>query len=145
MINSVKLQPAHNQMGICGAGQAALIKRTEAHLTFQYQMLVYLCWDVLCHCICSGDASSGRSAGTKELAPARRPVPPHHLPPPQVGHGGSSFHIHRFPLKLMGCSCHVTLFHDLSQVVRGSAHRSCIEPLTLATMLLVLLSPWQHR
>ncbi|XP_040039982.1 glypican-5 [Gasterosteus aculeatus] len=61
----------------------------------------------------NGDASSGRSAGTKELAPARRPVPPHHLPPPQV--------------------------------VRGSAHRSCIEPLTLATMLLVLLSPWQHR
>ncbi|XP_070765562.1 glypican-5-like [Enoplosus armatus] len=67
----------------------------------------------------TGDTSSGRSPATKDVArppPPRRPVPPHHLSPPQVA-------------------------------VRGSARTSSVGavPLTLGTLLLLLLSPWEHR
>ncbi|XP_035509238.1 glypican-5-like [Morone saxatilis] len=65
----------------------------------------------------TGDTSSGRSPATKDMAPprSRRPVPPHHLSPPKVA-------------------------------VRGSAsNRLSVEPLTLVTLLLLLLSPWEHR
>ncbi|XP_076580092.1 glypican-5-like [Chaetodon auriga] len=68
----------------------------------------------------TGDTSSGRSPATKDMAPPppppRRPVPPHHLSPPQVA-------------------------------VRGSAHTLSVEPLslTLVNLLLLLLSPWEHR
>ncbi|KAK1896996.1 Glypican-5 [Dissostichus eleginoides] len=64
----------------------------------------------------TGDTYSGRSPATKSLAPPppRRPVPPKHLPPPQVA-------------------------------VRGSAHTLSVAPLTLWSLLLLLLSPWEHR
>ncbi|XP_059197643.1 glypican-5-like [Centropristis striata] len=64
----------------------------------------------------TSDTSSGHSPAKKGMAPPppRRPVPPHHLSPPQVA-------------------------------VRGSAHTLSVGPLTLGTLLLVLLSPWQHR
>ncbi|XP_029284745.1 glypican-5-like isoform X3 [Cottoperca gobio] len=64
----------------------------------------------------TGDASSGHSPATKDVAPPppRRLVPPEHLPPPQVA-------------------------------VQGSAHTLSVEPLTLWTLLLLLLSPWEHR
>ncbi|XP_042339974.1 glypican-5-like [Plectropomus leopardus] len=62
------------------------------------------------------DSSSGHRPTTKDMAPPspRRPVPPHHLSPPQVA-------------------------------VRGAAHTLSVGPLTLATLLLLLLSPWEHR
>ncbi len=43
----------------------------------------------------SGDTSSGRSPGTKDLAlpPPPRRVPPHHFSPPQVGDDCSSLHL----------------------------------------------------
>ncbi|XP_023124355.2 glypican-5-like isoform X1 [Amphiprion ocellaris] len=63
----------------------------------------------------TGDAPSGRSPGTKDVAPPpRRPVPPQHLSPPQVA-------------------------------VHGSAHTTMFEPLTMVTLLLLLLSPWEPR
>ncbi|XP_075944513.1 glypican-5-like [Anarhichas minor] len=65
----------------------------------------------------TGDTSSGRSPVTKDMAPP--PPPPRPVPP-----------------------------HHLSPpqvVVRGSAHTSSVEPLTLATLLLLLLSLWEHR
>ncbi|XP_070688808.1 glypican-5-like [Pempheris klunzingeri] len=65
----------------------------------------------------TGDTSSGRSPATKDVAPPpRRPAPPHHLSPPQVA-------------------------------VRGSARSLSAQllPLTLVALLLLLLSPWEHR
>ncbi|XP_040896705.1 glypican-5-like [Toxotes jaculatrix] len=66
----------------------------------------------------AADSSSGHSPEMKNVAPAppRRPVPPHHLSPPQVA-------------------------------VRGSAHSIAVEPLplTLMTLLLLLLPAWEPR
>ncbi|TMS20034.1 hypothetical protein E3U43_006527 [Larimichthys crocea] len=70
----------------------------------------------------TGDTSSGRSPATKDMSSppppppaARRPVPPHRVSPPQVA-------------------------------VRGSARTPSLRPLTLiALLLLLLLSPWEHR
>ncbi|KAM9849261.1 glypican-5-like [Aulostomus maculatus] len=67
----------------------------------------------------TGDLSSGHRPVTKDTAPPpppRRPAPPRHASPPQVA-------------------------------VRGSANRLTFEllPLTLATLLLLLLSPWEPR
>lgn len=68
----------------------------------------------------TGDSSSGHSPVKKDMAPPppppRRPVPPHHVSPPQVA-------------------------------VRGSANTLTAEPspLTLATLLFLLLSPWEPR
>ncbi|XP_062280231.1 glypican-5-like [Scomber scombrus] len=68
----------------------------------------------------TGDSSSGHSPVKKDMAPPppppRRPVPPHHVSPPQVA-------------------------------VRGSANTLTVEPspLTLATLLFLLLSPWEPR
>ncbi|XP_035503735.2 glypican-5-like isoform X1 [Scophthalmus maximus] len=66
----------------------------------------------------TGDSSSGHSPEKKKVArpPPHRPVPPHHLSPPQV-------------------------------YVPGSAHTVTAEPftLTLVTLPLLLLSPWQPR
>ncbi|XP_056235009.1 glypican-5-like isoform X2 [Seriola aureovittata] len=66
----------------------------------------------------TADSSSGRSPEMKNVAPPppRRPIPPHHLSPPQVA-------------------------------VRGSAHTMTVEPLplTLVTLLLLLLSTWEPR
>lgn len=65
----------------------------------------------------SGDAYSGVSPGTNDLAPPPRGAhPPHQLSPPQVA-------------------------------VRGGAHPPAVPrlPLTLVAMVLVLLSPWEPR
>nr|XP_019953875.1 PREDICTED: glypican-5-like [Paralichthys olivaceus] len=65
----------------------------------------------------TGDSASGHSPETKnEAGPPllHRPIPPHHLSPPQV-------------------------------VVRSSAHIMTVEPLTLVTPLLLLLSTWEPR
>lgn len=65
----------------------------------------------------SGDPYSGLSPGTNDVAPPPRgALPPHQLSPPQVA-------------------------------VRGGAHPPASPrlPLTLATMALVLLSPWEPR
>ncbi|XP_035033262.2 glypican-5 [Hippoglossus stenolepis] len=65
----------------------------------------------------TGHSASGHSPETKKEARPpllHRPVPPHHLSPPQV-------------------------------VVRGSAHIVAVEPLTLVTPLLLLLSTWEPR
>ncbi|XP_071388604.1 glypican-5-like [Centroberyx affinis] len=64
----------------------------------------------------SGGVSSGRSPGTKDAPPRRHPVPPRHPSPPRVA-------------------------------VRGSAHTltSDLSPLSLATLLFLLLSPWEPR
>ncbi|TDH08824.1 hypothetical protein EPR50_G00101900 [Perca flavescens] len=64
----------------------------------------------------NGDTSSGRSPVTKDIAPP----PPRRLVPPH----------HLSPPQV---------------AVQGSAHTLSVEPLTLATMLLLLLSPWEHR
>ncbi|XP_036971101.1 glypican-5-like isoform X1 [Acanthopagrus latus] len=65
----------------------------------------------------TGDVSSGRSPATKDMAP---PPPPRRPVPPH----------HLSPPQV---------------AVRGSAHTSSVEPLTLLTLLLVLLSPWEPR
>ncbi|XP_029355710.1 glypican-5-like isoform X2 [Echeneis naucrates] len=65
----------------------------------------------------TADSSSGRSPEMKNVAPPpRRPAPPHHHSPPQVP-------------------------------VRGSAHMMTSEPLplTLMTLLLLLVSTWEPR
>lgn len=97
----------------------------------------------------TGDTSSGHSPATKDVAPPppRRPAPPHQLSPPQVGHDCSSVPLicrlhHRVHPSVM------LYLNILRQVaVRASAHTLSVEPLplTLATLLLLLLSPWGHR
>ncbi|XP_063746888.1 glypican-5-like [Eleginops maclovinus] len=64
----------------------------------------------------TGDTSSGRSPATKNLAPP----PPRHPVPPE----------HLPPPKV---------------AVRGSAHTLSVDSLTLWTLLLLLLSQWEHR
>ncbi|XP_032381654.1 glypican-5 isoform X1 [Etheostoma spectabile] len=63
----------------------------------------------------TGDTSSGRSPVTKDIA-----RPPRRFVPPH----------HLSPPQV---------------AVQGSAHTLSVEPLVLASMLLLLLSPWEHR
>ncbi|XP_034387441.1 glypican-5-like [Cyclopterus lumpus] len=67
-----------------------------------------------------GDISSGHRAVTKDMAPPPPPPPPPRPVPPH----------HLSPPQV---------------VVRGSADTLSIGPLTVATLLLLLLSSWEHR
>lgn len=94
----------------------------------------------------TADSSSGHIPLRKEVAPPppRRPVPPHRLSPPQVGHDSS-------PLRFRPSVCSPRPFYRdvspaLPQVaVHGSARRMSPDPLTLMTLLLLLLTSREQR
>ncbi|GLD49627.1 glypican-5-like isoform X2 [Lates japonicus] len=118
-LQSQRLFPLKGSRGDKSRSLKKLSREFEGSIQ-RYQWFFSELPEMLCESDETGDTSSGRSPGTKNVAPPppppRRPVPPHHLSPPQVA-------------------------------VRGSAHTLTVGalPLTLVTLLLLLLSTWEPR